>query len=162
VSDNGGVYFVPAFSGLGAPHWDMSARGAFFGLTAGVQREHMVRAVLEAIAYQVKEVVIAINGSSNAVIEELAVDGGMSENNFLMQFQADVLGIPVKRPAMRDTTVQGVAFAAGLAVGFWNDYNALVQGRIIDRCFSPSALNNNAADFATWLDAVERTKNWKK
>jgi glycerol kinase len=162
VSDNGGVYFVPAFSGLGAPHWDMSARGAFFGLTAGVQREHMVRAVLEAIAYQVKEVVIAINGSSNAVIEELAVDGGMSENNFLMQFQADVLRIPVKRPAMRDTTVQGVAFAAGLAVGFWNDYNALVQGRIIDRCFSPSALNNNAADFATWLDAVERTKNWKK
>ncbi|GAX45444.1 glycerol kinase [Tolypothrix sp. NIES-4075] len=128
--------------------------GAFFGLTAGVQPEHMVRAVLEAIAYQVKEIVIAINASSNTVIEELAVDGGMSENNFLLQFQADVLEIAVKRPAMRDTTVQGVAFAAGLAVGFWDDYQALVQGRIIDRCFSPSALNNNAADFATWLDAL--------
>jgi glycerol kinase len=118
--------------------------------------------VLEAIAYQVKEVVIAINASSNTVIEELAVDGGMSENNFLMQFQADVLEIPVKRPAMRDTTVQGVAFAAGLAVGFWNDYQALVQSRITDRCFLPSALNNNSADFDIWLDTVERTKNWKK
>ncbi|MEO1561274.1 MAG: glycerol kinase GlpK, partial [Cyanobacteria bacterium J06632_19] len=94
VEDNGGIYFVPALSGLGAPHWDMSARGAFLGITAGVTREHMVRSVLEAIAYQVKEVVEAINASSNTSIEKLAVDGGASNNNFLMQFQADLLGIP--------------------------------------------------------------------
>lgn len=161
VSNNGGVYFVPAFSGLGAPHWDMTARGAFLGLTAGVQQEHLIRAVLEAIAYQVKEVVEVINISSTSRIERLKVDGGACENNFLMQFQADVLGIPVERPQMRDTTVQGAALAAGLVVNFWQSYSELISRRQIDRVFQPSADANQAlANFITWQKAVERAKGW--
>ncbi|AFY35818.1 glycerol kinase GlpK [Calothrix sp. PCC 7507] len=158
VPDNGGVYFVPAFSGLGAPYWDMSARGAFFGLTARVQPQHLVRAVLEAIAYQVAEVVQAINASTSTPMAQLTVDGGACENNFLMQFQADVLGIPVERPTIRDTTVQGAAFAAGLAVGFWHSYATLVQQRQIDRVFEPSLDRHTAlTNFATWQKAVKRT-----
>ena len=161
VSDNGGAYFVPALSGLGAPHWDMSARGAFFGLTGGVGVEHMVRAVLEAIAYQVKEVVQAMDDSSSDKIKLLKVDGGASANNFLMQFQADILGIPVERPVMLDTTVQGVAFAAGLACDFWQDYEVLVNRRQIDRVFEPSAdANQRLASFVIWQKAVLRAKNW--
>ncbi|RUT02496.1 glycerol kinase [Dulcicalothrix desertica PCC 7102] len=158
VTDTMGVYFVPAFSGLGAPHWDMSARGAFFGITGGTKPEHMVRAVLEAIAYQVKEVVEAINASCTIPVQKLAVDGGACNNNFLMQFQADILGIPVERPVVRDTTVQGVAFAAGLVIGLWDSYEILVQNRQIDRVFEPGkeSLNN----FAIWQKAVERTKHW--
>ncbi|NDJ23971.1 glycerol kinase GlpK [Nostoc sp. B(2019)] len=158
VVDNGGVYFVPALSGLGAPHWDMSARGAFFGITASVQPQHLVRAVLEAIAYQVLEVVQAINASSSTPMGRLIVDGGACENNFLMQFQADVLGIPVERPIMRDTTVQGVAFAAGLAVGFWDSYEALVRQRQIECVFEPRS--NSVSNFATWQKAVKRTLAW--
>ena len=161
VPDNGGVYFVPALSGLGAPHWDMSARGAFFGLTGGVRQEHMVRAVLEAIAYQVKEVVQAMNDCSGHDIKLLKVDGGASENNFLMQFQADVLGIPVERPVVRDTTVKGVAFAAGLAVGFWDNYEALIGCRQIDRVFEPTPDATQALEnFFSWQKAVSRAKNW--
>jgi len=161
VEDNGGVYFVPALSGLGAPHWDMNARGAFLGITAGVTREHMVRSVLEAIAYQVKEVVEAINSSSNTSINKLAVDGGASNNNFLMQFQADLLGIPIEQPAMRDTTVQGIAFAAGLAVGLWNDYSQLIGQITIEKVFEPNNNSNQIQDnYVTWLCAVERGKNW--
>jgi glycerol kinase len=161
VPDNGGAYFVPALSGLGAPHWDMTARGAFFGLTRGVQKAHMVRAVLEAIAYQVKEVVIAINEDSGTAIQQLKVDGGACHNDFLMQFQADVLGIPVERPAVLDATAQGAAFAAGLAIGFWDDYQTLVQNRKIDRLFQPGTGATQAqANFQTWKKAVERVKNW--
>ena len=138
VADNGGVYFVPALSGLGSPHWDMTARGAFLGLTGGVKREHMVRAVLEAIAYQVKEVVETINQQSDTPIQLLKVDGGACHNNFLMQFQADVLGIPVERPVVLDATAQGAAFGAGLAIGFWPDYGTLVANRAIDRRFEPN------------------------
>lgn len=159
VTDNGGVYFVPAFSGLGAPYWDMSARGAFFGITASVQPEHLVRAVLEAIAYQVLEVVQAINASSSTPVGRLSVDGGACENNFLMQFQADVLCIPVERTVMRDTTVQGAAFAAGLAVGFWESYQALVQQRQIERVFEPRS-DDPLSNFATWQKAVKRTLAW--
>ncbi|MFN6464280.1 MAG: glycerol kinase GlpK [Nostoc sp. DedVER02] len=161
VKDNGGVYFVPAFSGLGAPYWDMSARGAFFGITASVQPEHLVRAVLEAIAYQVLEVVQAINASSSTPVKRLTVDGGACENNFLMQFQADVLGISVERPIMRDTTVQGAAFAAGLAVGFWENYEALVQQRRIERVFEPGS-NAPLSNFAIWQKAVKRTLAWEE
>jgi glycerol kinase len=161
VKDNGGVYFVPAFSGLGAPYWDMSARGAFFGITASVQPEHLVRAVLEAIAYQVLEVVQAINASSSTPVGRLTVDGGACENNFLMQFQADILGIPVERPIIRDTTVQGAAFAAGLAVGFWESYEALVQQRKVERVFEPSH-NFSLSNFATWQKAVKRTLAWEE
>ncbi|MBD2363311.1 glycerol kinase GlpK [Anabaena minutissima FACHB-250] len=161
VSDNGGVYFVPAFSGLGAPYWDMTARGAFFGITASVQPQHLVRAVLEAIAYQVLEVVQAINASSRHPMQRLIVDGGACENNFLMQFQADVLGIPVERPTMRDTTVLGAAFAAGLAVGFWDSYAELVKQREIDRIFEPGEGRHHAtANFASWQKAVKRTLGW--
>lgn len=161
VSDNGGVYFVPAFSGLGAPYWDMNARGAFFGLTARVEPPHLVRAVLEAIAYQVLEVVQAIDASSSTPIGRLTVDGGACENNFLMQFQADVLGIPVERPTIRDTTVQGAAFAAGLALGFWPSYPALVQQRQIERVFEPSEGRDSAlANFPTWQKAVKRALAW--
>ena len=161
VADNGGVYFVPALSGLGAPHWDMSARGAFFGITGGVQREHMVRSVLEAIAYQVKEVVQAINQDSNTEIARLKVDGGACQNNFLMQFQADVLGIPVERPQVLDASAQGAAFAAGLAVGFWQDYAPLTASRQVDHVFEPSANATQAQEnFQIWLKAVGRAKHW--
>lgn len=161
VTDNGGVYFVPALSGLGAPHWDMSARGAFFGITGGVQREHMVRSVLEAIAYQVKEVVQAINQDTGTQIARLKVDGGACENNFLMQFQADVLGIAVERPEVLDASAQGAAFAAGLAVGFWDDYTALTSSRKCDRVFQPGTGATQSQDnFQTWLEAIRRAKHW--
>lgn len=161
VADNGGVYFVPALSGLGAPHWDMTARGAFFGITGGVQREHLVRSVLEAIAFQVKEVVEVINQDSGIPINLLKVDGGACQNDFLMQFQADVLGIPVERPKVLDASAQGAAFAAGLAVGFWQDYGNLVASRQIDRIFQPGeGVSQAQANFQTWLKAVERAKYW--
>jgi len=161
VADNGGIYFVPALSGLGAPHWDMSARGAFFGITGGVQREHMVRSVLEAIAYQVKEVVQAINQDSGTEIALLKVDGGACQNDFLMQFQADVLGIPVERPEVLDASAQGAAFASGLAVGFWQDYTTLTASRKTDRIFHPGEGATQAQDnFKTWLEAVKRAKHW--
>ncbi len=161
IRDNGGVYFVPALSGLGAPHWDMSARGAFLGLTGGTQREHLVRAVLEAIAYEVKEVVDAVNRDTGTPIRELKVDGGACNNDFLMQCQADVLGIPIERPQVLDVTAQGAAFAAGLAVGFWDNYQALVEGRPIDRVFEPGAGQGLAqGNFSQWQRAVERAKGW--
>ena len=161
VRDSNGVYFVPALSGLGAPHWDMSARGAFLGITGGVKREHMIRAVLEAIAYQVKEVIEAMNKDSDTPISLLKVDGGASGNNFLMQFQADTLGIPVERPAILDATAQGAAFGAGLAVGFWNDYSQLIATRKIDRVFNPGEGATQAQNnFTIWQKAVERGKNW--
>lgn len=161
VGNNGGVYFVPALSGLGAPHWDMSARGAFFGITGGVQREHMVRAVLEAIAFQVKEVVEAINQDIGTDIALLKVDGGACQNDFLMQFQADVLGIPVERPVILDASAQGAAFAAGLAVGFWQDYPTLTASRQIDRTFHPGeGVTQAQANFTVWQKAVERAKHW--
>ena len=161
VADTNGVYFVPALSGLGAPHWDMSARGAFLGLTGGVRREHMVRAVLESIAYQVKEVVDAMNQDSDTAISLLKVDGGASQNDFLMQFQADVLGIAVERPTILDATAQGAAFGAGLAVGLWDNYQQLIAQRQVDRVFEPAGGAASAqANFATWQKAVARAQNW--
>ncbi|AFZ36700.1 glycerol kinase [Stanieria cyanosphaera PCC 7437] len=161
VNDTNGVYFVPALSGLGAPHWDMNARGAFLGITGGVKREHMVRAVLEAIAYQVKEVVDAINLDCDTPVSLLKVDGGVAQNDFLMQFQADVLGIPVERPAVVDATAQGAAFGAGLAIGFWDDYSSLVSSSAVDQIFKPGKNSADAqANFKIWQKAVERSKNW--
>jgi glycerol kinase len=160
VPDSNGVYFVPALSGLGAPHWDMSARGAFMGLTGGVQKAHLVRAVLEAIAFQVKEVVNAANAVCHTPIARLKVDGGACNNNFLMQFQADTLGIPVERPEILEATAQGAAFAAGLAIGFWPDYSALVATRQIDRVFEPRSQATLPAHFEQWEKAVTRAKNW--
>lgn len=161
VPDTNGVYFVPALSGLGAPHWDMNARGAFFGITGGVKREHIVRSVLEAIAYQVKEVIDAVNKDSEYSVSLLKVDGGASQNDWLMQFQADVLGIPLERPVILDATAQGAAFGAGLAVGFWDDYDQLMRGREVERIFEPREGKAEAqANFPIWKKAVERAKNW--
>lgn len=161
VSTNGGVYFVPALSGLGTPHWDMTARGAFLGLTAAAQREHLVRSVLEAIAYQVREVVEAINQDSGTSVQCLKVDGGACQSDFLMQFQADVLGIPVERPAILDATAQGAAFAAGLAAGLWDSYATLVSNRTVDRTFEPSPHHPAIQEqYSIWQKAVERSKHW--
>lgn len=162
VEDTKGVYFVPALSGLGAPHWDSGARGAFLGITGGVRREHLIRAVLEAIAFRVKEVVEAANKDSDFSVARLKVDGGASQNDFLMQFQADALNVPVERPAILDATAQGAAFGAGLAVGFWDDYNALIASRKIDRVFQPSqpAFNTIQDRYFIWQKAVQRAKNW--
>ncbi len=161
LTDNAGLYFVPALSGLGAPHWDMSARGAFFGITGGIRREHLVRAVLESIAYQVKEVVDAVAQDMGSLLQRLKVDGGACRNDFLMQWQANILGIPVERPQLLDATAQGAAFAAGLAVGLWEDYSALVAARPLDRVFEPNANSTLAqACFHTWKTAVARAKHW--
>ncbi|MEM7590502.1 MAG: glycerol kinase GlpK [Cyanobacteria bacterium P01_A01_bin.83] len=161
VDNTNGAYFVPALSGLGAPHWDMKARGAFLGITGGVQREHMVRAVLEAIAYQVKEVVEAVNKDSVNPVSLLKVDGGAAQNNFLMQFQADALGVPLERPQVLDATAQGAAFGAGLAVGYWSDYQKLISDRQVDRVFEPGTGQAQAREnFEMWSKAVERAKNW--
>jgi len=164
VPDSNGVYFVPALSGLGAPHWDMSARGAFMGLTGGAKREHMVRAVLEAIAFQVKEVVNAANAASDTPIKQLKVDGGACNNDFLMQFQADALGISVERPEVLDATAQGAAFAAGLAIGFWDDYQAIVDTRKVGKVFEPQSDHQSdqvsAEHFERWEKAVTRAKDW--
>jgi len=160
VTDTDGVYFVPALSGLGAPHWDMKARGAFLGITGGVQREHMVRAVLEAIAYQVKEVVDAVNKDSNSPVTLLKIDGGAAQNNFLTQFQADVLGVTLERPKVLDATAQGAAFGAGLAIGFYDDYQKLVSDRPVTE-IKPGAGQQQAQDnFAMWSKAVARAKDW--
>ncbi|MEL7076090.1 MAG: glycerol kinase GlpK [Cyanobacteria bacterium J06629_2] len=160
VKDTDGVYFVPALSGLGAPHWDMKARGAFLGITGGVQREHMVRAVLEAIAYQVKEVVDAVNKDSSSPVTLLKIDGGAAQNNFLTQFQADVLGVTLELPKVLDATAQGAAFGAGLAIGFYGDYQKLVSDRPVTE-IKPGAGQQQAQDnFAMWSKAVARAKNW--
>ena len=160
VPDSNGVYFVPALSGLGAPHWDMSARGAFMGLTGGAQRSHLVRSVLEAIAFQVKEVVNAANTHADTPIGQLKVDGGACKNDFLMQFQADALGIPVERPEVLDATAQGAAFAAGLASGFWDDYQAIVATRKVGRVFEPRKDTVAPEQFTQWEKAVARAKDW--
>ena len=158
---NNGLYFVPALSGLGSPHWDMNARGAFLGITGGVTRSHMVRAVLEAIAYQVKEAIEVMNLDSEQNISYLKVDGGACQNNFLMQFQADAIGIPIERPAILDATAQGAAFGAGLAIGFWDDYAQLIAHRQVDRIFQPGEGQHLAqSNFMTWKKAVERAKHW--
>jgi len=161
VDSTNGVCFVPALSGLGAPHWDMKARGAFLGITGGVQKEHMVRSVLEAIAYQVKEVVDAVNKDSDKPVSLLKIDGGAAKNNFLMQFQADALGVALERPVVLDATAQGAAFGAGLAIGFWDDYDRLISDRQVDKVFEPGAGQSQAQDnFAMWSKAVTRAKNW--
>lgn len=161
VPDTNGAYFVPALSGLGAPHWDMTARGAFFGLTRGTTRAHAVRAVLEAIAFQVTEIVTCINADLGTPIQRLKVDGGACQNDFLMQFQADVANIEVERPQVLDATAQGAAFAAGLAVGFWSNYAELISLRSIDRVFKPGDGAEAARKrFATWQEAVSRVKDW--
>lgn len=161
VPDTGGVYFVPAFVGLGAPHWDAYARGTIVGITRGTSRNHLVRAALEAIAYQTRAVVDAMERDSGLRPEVLRVDGGAARNNFLCQFQADVLGIPVERPATTESTALGAAYLAGLAVGFWKDEQELAGQLRIDRRFEPTMPDSRREElYAGWQRAVERAKSW--
>lgn len=161
VPDAGGVMLVPAFTGLGAPHWDPTARGAIFGLTRGSTRAHIARATLESIAFQCAELAIAMREDAGVLIAELRVDGGAAVNNFLMQFQADLLGIKVVRPKITETTALGAAYLAGLAVGFWKTPEEIAHLWATDRVFVPNlSADTNGTRIAAWRHAVERTKNW--
>jgi len=160
VPDNGGVYFVPAFVGLGAPHWDSYARGSIFGLTRGSTAGHIARAALESIAYQVADLLDAMQRDTANAIDELRVDGGACANDGLMQFQADILGVPVVRPAVTETTALGAAYLAGIAVGFWQpDLDAAVPK--VGRRFEPSMPRSTANSMRErWTEAVSRSKGW--
>jgi glycerol kinase len=163
VPDNGGVYFVPAFVGLGAPHWDSYARGTLFGLTRGSNSGHIARAALESIAYQVADLVDAIQTDTNTPLPELRVDGGASANDCLMQFQSDILGVPVVRPAMTETTALGAAFLAGLGTDFWNESQLASSLKKNERRFEPNLPRPQAEALrARWTEAISRTKNWLK
>jgi glycerol kinase len=161
VADNGGAYFVPAFSGLFAPHWRSDARGAIVGLTRYVNRGHLARAVLEATAFQTREVLDAMNADSGAELTVLKVDGGMVRNELLMQFQADILGVPVIRPVVSETTALGAAYAAGLAVGLWSGEDEVRTNWAADRRWEPE-MDSQRRDalYAQWRKAVARTLNW--
>ena len=163
VSDNGGVYFVPAFVGLGAPHWDAYARGSIFGLTRGSNAGHIARAALESIAYQVADLMDAVQADTNTPLKELRVDGGASANDALMQFQADILGVPVVRPAMTETTALGAAFLGGLGTGFWKGLRAISEMPREERRFEPR-LPRSVADALRqrWNEAVSRSKSWEQ
>ncbi len=162
VEDNGGVYVVPAFTGFGAPHWDMYARGAIFGLTRGSNRSHIIRAALESIAYQTKDVLDAMIQDIGAPITSLRADGGASANNFLMQFQSDIIGCPVARPRSAESTALGAAYLAGLAVGFWSGLDELRQKVQIDRTFEPAMDEEIRSKLLHgWNKAVSRTLAWE-
>jgi glycerol kinase len=161
VPDNGGVYFVPAFSGLFAPYWRDDARGVIVGLTAYARAGHIARAVLEATAWQTREVLDAANALAPVPLAELRVDGGMTANELLMQFQADVLGVPVIRPRVAETTALGAAFAAGLAVGFWADEEALRERWALGRRWEPQMEESRRErEYAQWRKAVARSFDW--
>ena len=163
VPDNGEVYLVPAFTGLGAPHWDPHARGLLIGITRGTTAGHIARAALESIAYQAADLLQAIEADSGMPMEELRVDGGAATNDTLMQFQADLLGIPVVRPAITETTALGAAYLAGLAVGFWKDSEELSRHRKVDKRFTPRQSNDETSRLrARWHAAVERSKAWNQ
>jgi glycerol kinase len=161
VEDNGGVYFVPAFSGLFAPYWRSDARGVIAGLTRYANKGHIARAALEATAYQTLEVLKAMEKDSGVKLTRLKVDGGMTHNELLMQFQADMLGVPVVRPKVAETTSLGAAYAAGLAVGFWESQDALRANWGIDRTWE-AQMDAGARQklYGEWLKGVERTFGW--
>jgi glycerol kinase len=162
VPDNGGCYFVPAFSGLFAPHWRSDARGVIAGLTAFVKAGHIARAALEAVAWQTREVVDAMTADSGQRLTQLKVDGGMTANELLMQFQADVLDTPVSRPAIAETTCLGAAYAAGLAVGFWPGLDSLRAKWREDGAWTPAMSDERRSrEFAQWSKAVERSLDWE-
>lgn len=162
VNDNGGVYVVPAFVGLGAPYWDMYARGAIFGLTRGANRNHIIRAALESIAYQSKAVIDAMEEDAGVKIEILKVDGGASRNNFLMQFQADIIREKVVRPIITETTALGAASLAGLAVGFWESKEEISLKWHESQRYVPSMDSENVEKlYLGWNKAVTRTMEWE-
>lgn len=163
VDDTGGVYLVPAFTGLGAPHWDMYARGTIVGITRGTTRNHLTRAALESIAFQVNDLVKAVEGDTGLKINELKVDGGASANDFLMQFQADILGCDIVRPEIRETTALGAAYLAGLAVGVWKDRNAIKDSWTLDKKYEPNMTEEKRAKLLKgWDKAVGRSLSWEE
>ncbi|MCY3574661.1 MAG: glycerol kinase GlpK [Chloroflexi bacterium] len=163
VSDTGGVYVVPAFAGLGAPYWDQYARGSIVGMTRGSGRAQIVRATLEAIAYQSRDVVAAMSADSGLPLEALRVDGGAVANDFLMQFQADILGVPVEKPAITETTALGAAYLAGLAVGFWASQAEIAGQWQLQRRFEPTmSADQRESLYAGWQRAVERARGWAR
>jgi glycerol kinase len=163
VESSGGVYVVPAFVGLGAPYWDQYARGAILGLTRGSGRAEIARATLESVAYQTRDVLEAMNADSGVDLKTLRVDGGMVANNFLMQFQADILGVPVERPKVAETTALGAAYLAGLAVGYWNSTDDITRNWALDKRFEPQM---DAAErdklYKGWKKAVQRAQAWEE
>ncbi|SVB76822.1 uncharacterized protein METZ01_LOCUS229676, partial [marine metagenome] len=160
VDDTDGVYLVPAFSGLGAPHWDPHARGTIIGMTRGTTRAHIARAALEAIAYQSFDLLKAMEVGSGIQLSELRVDGGASVNNLLMQFQADLLGVKVIRPKTTETTALGAAYLAGLAVGFWKNQDEISGQWKSERKFEPGMSENEVKIlYSCWLKAVEKSKS---
>lgn len=162
IEDTSGVFVVPAFVGLGAPYWDQYARGTIVGLTRGSGRAQIVRATLESIAYQTRDVVEAMHADSDLPLQGLRVDGGMVRNDFLMQFQADILGVPVQRPAVTETTALGAAYLAGLAVGFWKSQEEIAQQWSVSKTFTPTmSVDQRDSLYAGWKRAVERAKGWE-
>ena len=161
VPDTGDVYLVPAFAGLGAPQWDAAARGAIVGLTRGTTRAHVARAALESIAFQTADLIEAMQQDAGRPLSELRVDGGAARNDLLLQFQADLLGVPVLRPANTETTAFGAAALAGLGVGFWQSQEELASLWMLERRFEPNMPRDEAARRrARWSQAVERSRAW--
>jgi glycerol kinase len=160
VPDSGGVVFVPALTGLGAPHWDPGARGTVLGITRGTTRAHLARATLDAIAFEVRDVVDAMTGEAGVDVPVLQVDGGASANALLCQTQADQLGVPVQRPAVVETTGLGAAFLAGLGTGVWSSPSELSATWQLDRRFEPSAGVRDDGSHERWSRAVDRSKAW--
>ncbi|MBV9675810.1 MAG: glycerol kinase, partial [Acidobacteriaceae bacterium] len=161
VPDNGDIYLVPAFTGLGAPHWDPHARGAIIGITRGTKAGHLARAALESMAYQTADLLGAMQEDSSLSIGQLRVDGGAACNDTLMQFQADLLGTPVVRPAITETTALGAAYLAGLAVGFWKDADEIQGQWKIDKEFRPKRPDSEVQNLRNrWHQALERAKGW--
>ena len=162
VPDTNGVYFVPAFVGLGAPYWNQQARGTIVGLTRGVTRGHIARAALESMAFQTRDVLEAMQQDADVKLNALKVDGGATANNLLMQFQADLLGVTVQRPVVQETTELGAAYLAGLAVGFWNDKNDISNNWALDREFTPIMPSEQCEQrYVNWKRAVERSLDWE-
>lgn len=163
VKDSNGVYVVPAFVGLGAPYWDMYARGAILGLTRGANRNHIIRATLESIAYQTKDVLEAMQEDSGIQLQALKVDGGAVANNFLMQFQADILGVPIYRPEVTETTALGAAYLAGLAVGYWSSKDEIAEKWNVNKTFNPDMEPEvREKMYAGWKKAVNRALKWEE
>jgi glycerol kinase len=160
VPDSDGVYFVPALTGLGAPHWDADARGTLFGVTRGTTRAHVARATLDSIAFQVRDVVDAMTDEAGIEVPTLQVDGGASANDLLCQLQADQLGVPVQRPQVQETTALGAAFLAGLGSGVWSSTDELTGSWQLDRRFDPAAGRRDDGRHTRWLDAVQRGRGW--
>jgi glycerol kinase len=163
VDDTNGVYMVPAFAGLGAPYWDMYARGTMVGLTRGANRNHIIRATLESIAYQTRDVIDAMQADSGIELSELKVDGGATANNFLMQFQSDILGVDVARPVVAETTALGAAYLAGLAVKFWDSKEEIAKNWAVDQTFKNEIPEVKRTElYSGWQRAVERAKSWEE